>query len=127
VRAEALTSLSKIKTGNAAKACTAALAQESDQNAVRIAAINALVELKETAAMGKIQKYMTPGTPRVVRNVAIAGYSKLASQLVKDSDRRNSSDVIAQSLNDWHLRTREAAIEGLATVAVRRPCRRSSA
>ena len=117
VRAEALTSLAKIKTANAAKACTAALAQESDQNAVRIAAISALVELKETAAMGKIQKYMTPGTPRVVRNAAIAGYSKLGSQLVKDSERRSACDVIAQSLNDWHLRTREAAVEGLATVA----------
>jgi len=117
VRAEALTSLGKIKTTNAAKACTAALAQESDQNAVRIAAINALVELKETAAMGKIQKYMTTGTPRVVRNIAIADYSKLANQLTKDSDRRKASDVIAESLNDWHLRTREAAIEGLATVA----------
>jgi HEAT repeat protein len=117
VRAEALNSLSKIKTANAAKVCTAALAQESDQHAVRIAAINALVELKETAAMDRIRKYMVPGTPRVCRNAAIAGYSKLAKELVKDSDRRKASDVIAESLGDWHLRTREAAIEGLATVA----------
>jgi len=117
VRAEALNSLSKIKTANAAKVCTAALAQESDQHAVRVAAINALVELKETAAMDRIRKYMVPGTPRVCRNAAIAGYSKLAKELVKDSDRRKASDVIAESLGDWHLRTREAAIEGLATVA----------
>jgi len=116
VRAEALTSLGKIKTDNAAKICTAALAQESDRSIVRNAAINALVELKETAALGKIQKYTTTGIPRECRNIAIAGYAKLAKELEKDSDRRRASDVVAASLDDWHLRTREAAIEGLATI-----------
>jgi aminopeptidase N len=116
VRAEALASLAKIKTANAAKVCTAALAQESDRSVVRNAAINALVELKETAAMDRIAKYMTPGTPRECRNIAIAGYAKLAKELQKDSDRRRASDVVAQSLGDWHLRTREASIEGLAVI-----------
>ena len=116
VRAEALTSLGKIKTDNAAKICTAALAQESDRSIVRNAAINALVELKETAALGKIQKYTTTGIPRECRNIAIAGYAKLAKELEKDSERRRASDVVAASLDDWHLRTREAAIEGLATI-----------
>jgi aminopeptidase N len=117
VRAEALTSFGKIKTANAAKVCTAALAQESDYSVVRNAAINALVELKETAAMDRIKKYTMPGTPRVCRNVAIAGYAKLAKELEKDADRRRASDVLAGMVNDWHLRTREAAIEGLATIA----------
>jgi aminopeptidase N len=117
VRAEALTSLGKIKTANAAKVCTAALAQESDRSVVRNAAINALVELKETAAMDRIKKYAMPGTPRECRNVAIAGYAKLAKELEKDADRRRASDVLAGMVNDWHLRTREAAIEGMATIA----------
>jgi len=117
VRAEALTSLGKIKTGSAAKVCTAALAQESDRSVVRNAAINALVELKDTAAMSRIQKYTTTGTPRECRNVALAGYAKLGKELEKDSDRRRASDVVAASLNDWHLRTREAAIDALATIA----------
>jgi hypothetical protein len=67
--------------------------------------------------MDRISKYMTTGVPRECRNNAIAGYSKLAALLIKDADRKKASDVIAQSLNDWHLRTREAAVEGLATVA----------
>jgi aminopeptidase N len=117
VRAEALNSLGKIKTDNASNVCAAALAQESDHNAVRIAALNALADLKATASMDRIRKYMTPGNPRVCRNAAITAYSKLAKELVKDADRRSASDVIAQSLTDWHLRTREAAIEGLAVVA----------
>ena len=116
VRAEAVTSLGKIKTSNAARACTAALAQESDRAIVRNAAINALVELSETGAMDKIRKYTTTGNARECRNVAIAGYAKLAKELDKDSDRRRASDVVAGSLNDWYLRTREAAIDGLATI-----------
>mgnify|MGYP003694270571 CR=1 FL=1 len=85
-RAEALTGLSKIKTGDAAKACTAALARSPTRTPCASPPSTRWVELKENrGTMGKIQKYMTPGTPRVVRNVAIAGYSKLASQLVKDS------------------------------------------
>lgn len=116
VRAEALTSLGKVKSANAARVCTAALAQESDRSIVRNAAINALVELRETAALGKIQKYTATGIPRECRNIAIAGYAKLAKELEKDSDRRKASDVVAASLDDWHLRTREAAIEGLAVI-----------
>lgn len=117
VRAEALTSLAKIKTANAAKVCTAALAQESDRSVVRNAAINALVDLKDTAALDRIRKYTMPGTPRECRNVAIAGYARLAKQLDQDDDRRKASDVVAESVDDWHLRTREAAIEALATIA----------
>jgi aminopeptidase N len=117
VRAEALTSLGKIKSSNAAKVCTTALSQESDRYIVRNAAINALVELKETAAMDRIKKYAMPGNPRECRHVAIAGYAKLAKELEKDTDRRKASDVMAGMVNDWHLRTREAAIEALATIA----------
>jgi len=117
VRAEALTSMGKIKTANAAKVCTAALdKQDSDRETVRQAAINALVELKETAAMDRIKKYAMPGTRRELRHVAMAGYAKLGHDLAKDGDRRRASDVIATMVDDWHLRTRRAAIDALVTI-----------
>jgi aminopeptidase N len=117
VRAEALTSLGKIKTTNAAKICTNALAnQDSDRETVRQAAINALVEMKEAAAMDRIKKYATPGVRRELRHVAMTGYAKLAKDLEKESDRRRASDFIAGMVNDWHLRTRRTAIDALVTI-----------
>jgi aminopeptidase N len=117
VRAEALTSFAKIKTPDAAKVCMAALAnQDSDRETVRQAACKALGELKETAAMDRIKKYAMPGTRRELRNVAIASYAKLAKELEKESDRRRASDVIAGMVDDWHLRTRGAAIDALVTI-----------
>lgn len=118
VRAEALTSFGKIKTANAAKVCATALAnQNSDRETVRQAAINALVELKDTGSMDRIKKYAMPGTRRELRHVAMTGYAKLAKELEKESDRRRASDVIATMVDDWHLRTRRTAIEGLVTIS----------
>jgi aminopeptidase N len=117
VRAEALSSLGKIKTENAAGICMSALAsQDSDRETVRQAAINALVELKDVAAMDRIRKYALPGTRRELRHVAIAGYAKLAANLEKETERRRASDVIAGMVDDWHLRTRGAAIDALVTI-----------
>jgi aminopeptidase N len=117
VRAEALTSLAKIKTAKAARICTDALAnQDSDRETVRQAAINALVDLHETAAMDRIRKYAMPGTRRELRHVAIAGYASLAKDLEEGAARRRASDVIAAMVDDWHLRTRRAAIDALVTI-----------
>ena len=118
VRAEALTSLGKIKTPGASKICQSALAsQDSDRETVRQAAINALVEMKDTSSMDRIKKYAMPGTRRELRHVAMTGYAKLASELEKESDRRRASDVIAGMVDDWHLRTRRTAIDALVTIA----------
>ncbi|HEX6792193.1 MAG TPA: M1 family aminopeptidase [Candidatus Krumholzibacteria bacterium] len=117
VRAEALTSFGKIKTDNAAKVCLKALdSQGSDRETVRQAAINALVELHETAAIDRIKRYAMPGTRRELRHVAITGYAKLAKDLPKESDRRRASDVIASMTNDWHLRTRRTVLDALVTI-----------
>jgi hypothetical protein len=40
----------------------------------------------------------------------------LAKQLEKDSERRRASEFLFPSLDDWHLRTREAAIDALDTI-----------
>jgi len=117
VRAEAVTSIVKIRAARAADVCTKALAQESDRSIVRNAAINGFVELKDTSALPKIRKYCSSGTPRECRHVAISAYGKLAKELEKEGARRDASDFIAAGINDWHLRTREATIDALISIA----------
>ncbi len=117
VRAAAVTSLVKARGTRASKVCTDALKQESDQGVVRNAALNGLADLNDPAALDRLKPYCTPGNPRVYRNTAIGAYGRLAKQLDKDSDRRRAAEFLYPSLDDWHLRTREATIEALANIA----------
>jgi len=117
VRAEALTSMVKIRSERATRVCTKALGQESDRSIVRNAAINGLVDLKATDAMPRIKPYCGAGNRRELRHVAIAGYAKLAKELEKDVDRRKAAEALAPGLDDWFLRTREATIDALTTIS----------
>ena len=117
VRAAAVTSLVKVRGNRASKVCVDALKQESDQGIVRNAALNGLADLGDAAALDRMKSYCTPGNPRVYRNTAIGAYGKLAKQIDKDSDRRRAAEFLYPSLDDWHLRTREAAIEALAVIS----------
>jgi len=116
VRAAAVTSLVKIRGERASRVCVDALKQESDVAIVRNAALNGLADLNDTAALDRIKSYCTSGNPRTYRNNAIGAYAKLAKNLEKDSDRRKAAEFLYPSLDDWHLRTREAAIDALATI-----------
>ena len=117
VRAGAVTSLVKVRGNRASKVCVDALKQESDQGIVRNAALNGLADLSDTAVLDRMKPYCTPGNPRVYRNTAIGAYARLAKQLDKDSDRRRAAEFLYPSLDDWHLRTREATIEALAVIS----------
>jgi aminopeptidase N len=116
VRAAAIASLVKIRGERASRVCTDALKQESDQAIVRNAAVNGLAELGDPAALNRIKPYCTPGNERYSRHPAIAAYAKLAKNLEKDSDKRRAAEFLYPSLDDWHLRTREATIDALATI-----------
>jgi len=117
VRAAAVTALVKMRGERASRVCLDALKQESDVGIVRNAALNGLAELNDTAALDKIKPYCTAGNARVYRHTAIGAYGKLAKQLDKDSDRRRAAEFLYPSLDDWHLRTREATIDALATIS----------
>lgn len=116
VRATAIASLVKMRAERASRICIDALKQESDQAIVRNAAINGLAELKDPATLDRVKPYCTPGNERFYRNNAIGAYAKLAQQLEKDSDKRRAAEFLYPSLEDWHLRTREATIDALATI-----------
>jgi HEAT repeat protein len=116
VRSAAIASLVKIRGDRASRVCVDALKQESDQAIVRNAALNGLADLNDTAALDRIKSYCTSGNPRIYRHTAIGAYAKLAKQLEKDSDRRRAAEFLYPSLDDWHLRTREATIDALAAI-----------
>ncbi len=116
VRAAAVTAIVKLRGERASRVCLDALKQESDQSIVRIAALNGLADLNDDAALDRIKPYCTTGNARVYRNPAIAAYAKIAKNLEKDSDRRKAAEFLYPSLDDWHLRTRQATIEALATI-----------
>ena len=117
VRAAAVTSAVKLRAKNAARMCTDALKQESDVGIVRNAAMNGLADLGDPAAMDRIKGYTTSGNPRVYRNTAIAAYGKLGKLIEKDGERRRAAEFLYPSLDDWHLRTREAAIDALGVIS----------
>jgi aminopeptidase N len=117
VRAEAVTSLVKIRAEHAGAVCLRALEQESDRSIVRNAGLNGLADLKETGAIERVKKYTTSGNPREHRHVAIAAYANLAKELEKEAQRRKASDALAAMVDDWHLRTREAVIDALAVIS----------
>ena len=116
VRAAAIASLVKMRAERASRICIDALKQESDQAIVRNAALKGLAELNDPATLARVEPYCTPGNERFYRNNAIGVYAKLAQQLEKDSDKRRAAEFLYPSLGDWHLRTREAAIDALATI-----------
>ncbi len=101
----------------AARVCTDALKQASDQDIVRNAALNGLADLNDTAALDRIKPYLGSGNPRWYRHTAIGAYGRLAKQLDKESDRRRAAEFLYPSLEDWHLRTRQAAIDALEAIA----------
>jgi aminopeptidase N len=117
VRAAAVESLVKIRAERASRVCQDALKQESNQDIVRNAALNGLADLNEPSALDRIKPYCTPGNRRVYRNTAIASYAKIAKHLDEESQRRRAAEFLYPSLDDWHLRTRGAAIDALATIA----------
>ena len=116
VRAAAVTAVVKTRAKNAGRICADALKQESDIGVVRNAALSGLADLGDPATMDRIKSYTTSGNPRVYRNPAIAAYGKLGKLLEKDSERRRAAEFLYPSLDDWHLRTREAAIEALTAI-----------
>lgn len=116
VRAAAVTALVKTRAKNAARVATDALKQESEIGVVRNAALNGLADLGDPAAMDRIKGYTTSGNPRVYRNTAIAAYGKLGKLVEKDGERRRAAEFLYPSLDDWHLRTRAAAIDALAAI-----------
>lgn len=116
VRAEAVTSIAKIRSARAAQVCVKALEQESDRSIIRNAAMNALVELKDTDALPRIKPFCTAGNRRDQRHIAIPAYAKLAKELEHEGDRRKAADFLAGGLDDWHLRTRQTTIDALATL-----------
>ncbi|MCI0451802.1 MAG: HEAT repeat domain-containing protein, partial [Candidatus Latescibacteria bacterium] len=117
VRAAGVTSLAKMRGERAARVCTDALKQASDQDIVRNAALNGLADLNDTAALDRIKPYLGSGNPRWYRHTAIGAYGRLAKQLDKESDRRRAAEFLYPSLEDWHLRTRQAAIDALEAIA----------
>jgi aminopeptidase N len=116
VRAAAVSSLVMMRADGAARACLRALEMESDLDAVRTAGLNGLADLKDTANLERVKKYALPGNERPCRNTAIAAYAGLARELERDGDRRRAAETLASMLDDWHLRTRAAVIDGLVTV-----------
>jgi aminopeptidase N len=116
VRAAAIASLVKIRAERASRVCLGALKQDSDQDIVRNAALNGLADLNDAAALDRIKPYCTSGNRRVYRNTAIASYAKIAKNLDEESARRRAAEFLYPSLDDWHLRTRGAAIDALATI-----------
>jgi HEAT repeat protein len=72
--------------------------------------------LNDAAALDRIKPYCTSGNRRVYRNTAIASYAKIAKNLDEESARRRAAEFLYPSLDDWHLRTRGAAIDALATI-----------
>lgn len=117
VRAAAIANLVKMRGERAARVCLDALKQESETGVVRNAALNGLADLNDTSALDRIRPYCTTGNPRVYRHTAIGAYGRLAKQLEKEPDRRRAAEFLYPSLEDWHLRTREATIDALATIA----------
>ncbi|HEU4929134.1 MAG TPA: M1 family aminopeptidase [Candidatus Krumholzibacteria bacterium] len=117
VRAAAVTALVKTRGKNAARISADALKQESDQGIVRNAALNGLADLGDPAALDRIKGYTTSGNPRWYRHAAIGAYGKLAKLVEKDGERRRAAEFLYPSLDDWHLRTRAAAIDALAAIA----------
>ncbi len=116
VRAEAVTSIVKIRAENASRICLDALKQESDRSIVRDAALQGLADLGDPSVLGRIRPYCTPGNRRDHRHPAIAAYATLAGDIEKESDRRRAAEFLYPFLDDWYLRTREAVIDALATI-----------
>jgi HEAT repeat protein len=116
VRAQAVTSMARIRAEEASRVCRDALKQESDRSIVRNAALDGLADLKDPVALDLIRPYCTPGNRRDHRHTAIAAYATLAKELDEESDRRRASEFLIPFLDDWYLRTREATIDALATI-----------
>jgi aminopeptidase N len=117
VRAEAVNSLVKIRSPRAGEVCRRAIGDDSGRSMVRIAGLNGLAELKDVGSIDRVKKYALPGNAREHRHVAIAAYARLAREFEKDAQRRKASDALAAMVDDWHLRTREAVIDGLAVLS----------
>jgi aminopeptidase N len=117
VRAAAVASLVKMRGERAARVCLDALEQESHQGGVRSAGLNGLADLGDTAALDRIKPYCASGNPRYYRHTAIGAYARLAKRLEKETDRRRAAEFLYPFLDDGYLRTREAVIDALATIA----------
>ncbi|MDH3197254.1 MAG: M1 family aminopeptidase [Candidatus Krumholzibacteria bacterium] len=116
VQEAAVASLVSMRADGAAKACEDAMGLESHGNVVRNAGMAGLAELGETRALSLIQRYCRSGNARTQRHAAMAAYARLAKQLRSEGERERAADFLAAQLDDWHVKTRLAAVGALESL-----------
>ena len=116
VQAMAVTSLAKMKSSRAKKACLDALKIDSDRDFVRNAGLRGLVKIRATDAMARIKPLTKPGNRRTYRHEAIRSYAALAKKLESEPAREDAAEFLASMLDDWYLRTRRDLIAALSSL-----------
>jgi hypothetical protein len=119
VQAAAVSSLVSMRAQGAAKACEEAVEMTSHQDWIRNAGFEGLAELGETRALPRIARYCGAGKARTHRHAALAAYARLARQLEGEGEREGAVALIARQLDDWHVKTRLAAIAALEALGER--------
>ncbi|HYE63801.1 MAG TPA: M1 family aminopeptidase [Phycisphaerales bacterium] len=111
VRAAAIRALADAKTSHTLPAVLAALRVESQSDAIRQAALDALAKLDAPDTIQHAIAYSMPGNDSRTRPTAVAAMAKLARQN-KDLAIRTLTDL----LHDRQLRTQRAAGDALAEI-----------
>lgn len=118
IRASAVDSLVTLKSELAEDACLEAISQDSDRHDVRNAGIHGLRKLKATGQLDTILEFTGPGNSRWYRHTAISTAASLALETKDEDTIQRVAGKFAPMLDDWYVRTREAASRALDKLGV---------
>jgi aminopeptidase N len=113
VRAECLHSLGRLKAVDAIPALAKGLATDSQNDVIRIGAIDGLKLAAFPDALEQVSAMTAPNRTPPVRQAAIKAAGKLAASQVATSERDRVFNLLSALINDSEYRTRQAAVQTL--------------
>jgi aminopeptidase N len=117
VRAAAVDSLVRLKSGLAYAASLAAIGQDSDNDGVRNAGLRGLAALEKPEALAKVRALAAPGNPRSHRHQALDTFGQLSKQLRLPAEKAAAARFLLAQLDDWYPNTRSAVMAALVNVS----------
>lgn len=109
--ANAIRSLARTKAADARELAERLLERSSFGEQIRAGALDALAECGGPEALATAREWTRYGKPPQARVAAVAAVARLAKE---EHDREEATQLLVDLLDDPYLRTREAAMKGLA-------------
>jgi len=117
VLAAAARTYGKLRPDDALRRLKPLLERESHRDQVRVAALEALGDLKDPAVLDVLVEWLTPGRPLAARRAAMDSAARIAALPEVDETRRTEVvEAIAEGLSSRLARTRAAAAGALRTL-----------